>query len=158
MVENRPSYFLAFALSVLGMLAGHLVARQWEATTEASTTATTLSASRFELVDARGRRQILMDTSSEGSPAVWFFDKNGKARLNVGLYGDDNAFLVLNDDHENAVGIFRTLGAASDPFLVMKAEGRDRIVMGLGGVGHDPFLVYYDDNGAQHSVFGSWSR
>jgi len=157
-MESRPSYLLAFVFSALGMVAGHLVARGWEATTEASTTATTLSASRFELVDARGRRQVLMDTSAEGSPAVWFFDKNGKARLNVGLYGEDNAFLVLNDDHESAVGIFRTLGAASDPFLVMKSEGRDRIVMGLAGAGHDPFLVYYDANGVQQTVFGSSAR
>ena len=155
---NAKSYLVAFVFSALGMFLGQTLARHWNATTEASTSPDILTASRFELVDAAGKRQILMATSSEGSPAIWFFDKNGRARLNLGLYGDGNASIVLNDDQERAVEILRTVGPGSAPYLVMKSGGRDRIVMGLGGVGQDPFLVYYDPKGGMQTVFGSYGR
>lgn len=154
-------HLVAFVFSALGMLTGQWLGRPGNATlptADASTTASAESVPSFELVDAQGRRRILMATSSEGSPAIWFFDGNGKARLNLGLYGDNNAFVVLNDDQERAVQILRTLGPRSAPFLVMKSEGRDRIVMGLGGAAQDPFLVHYDAKGAMQTVFGSYSR
>ncbi len=151
-------YLVAFVFSALGMLAGLWLGRPGKAppTPGASTTARVEPVSSFELVDAQGRRRILMATSSEGSPAIWFFDANGKARLNLGLYGDDNAFIVLNDAQERAVQILRTVGPRSAPYLVMKSEGRDRIVMGLGGAAQDPFLVYYDSNGTMQTAFGSY--
>jgi hypothetical protein len=152
------SYVLASACSALGLLAGHWLSQHWSSIAEAQSVSNTLAAARFELVDAQGRQRILMGTSSEGSPAIWFFDKQGKARLNLGLYGDDNAFIVLNDDRERAVQIFRTMGANSAPYLVMKSEGRDRIVMGLSGPTQDPFLVHYDPEGRMETVFGSYRR
>ena len=154
-------HLVALVFSGLGMFIGQWLGRPGKTmlpTAEASTTAGAVSVPSFELVDAQGRRRILMATSSEGSPAVWFFDGNGKARLNLGLYGDNNAFVVLNDDQERAVQILRTLGSKSAPYLVMKSEGRDRIVMGLGGVAQDPFLVHYDPKGTMQTVFGSYSR
>lgn len=160
-MPDARRHLVAFICSALGMLTGHWLGRPGKASlaaAEASTSASAASVSSFELVDAQGRRRILMGTSNEGSPAIWFFDGKGKARLNLGLYGDDNAFIVLNDDRERAVQILRTLGPRSAPFLVMKSEGRDRIVMGLGGAAQDPFLVHYDANGAAHTVFGSDSR
>jgi hypothetical protein len=48
------------------------------------------------------------------------------------------------------------VGERSMPVLVMKAQGRDRIVMGLNGPGQDPFLVLYGADGAKQSVFGSY--
>lgn len=158
-MPNWRLRLVAFVFSALGMLAGQWLARPSKPTTplaEASETSGTVSASSFELVDATGRRQILMATAGEGSPAIWFFDKNGKARLNLGLYGDNNAFIVLNDDQERAVQIFRTVGPRSAPYLVMKSGGQDRIVMGLDGVAQDPFLVYYESNGRMQTVFGSY--
>ena len=160
-MPNWKRHLLVFVFSALGMLTGHWLGRPGKTTlptATASTTASAESVSSFELVDAQGRRRILMATSSEGSPAIWFFDGNGKARLNLGLYGDNNAFVVLNDDRERAVQILRTLGPKSAPYLVMKSEGRDRIVMGLGGAAQDPFLVHYDPNGTMQTVFGSYSR
>ena len=85
---------------------------------------------------------------------IWIYDRNGKVRLSLGLYGDNNASVVLNDESEQAVEIFRTVGAHSAPVLVMKAQGRDRIVMGLDGPGQDPFLVLYGADGAKQRVFG----
>jgi len=154
------SYVLASAFSALGLLAGHWLSQHWTMSSivEAQSASDTLAAASFELVDAQGRRQILMGRSSDGSPAIWFFDKKGKARLNLGLYGDDNAFIVLNDDQERAVQIFRTVGAKSAPYLVMKSEGRDRIVMGLSGPAQDPFLVHYGPDGRMETVFGSYRR
>ncbi len=70
----------------------------------------------LEIIGADGRRQIVMGTSSEGSPGIWLYDRNGKVRLSLGLYGDNNASLVLNDESERAVEIFRTVGERSMPF------------------------------------------
>jgi len=149
------SGLVPFVFSALGMLAGHWLGRSTLLRPiEASAAAAELSVTRFELVDGQGRRTILMDTVDD-RPSIWFFDKNGKARLNLGLYADDNAFIVLNDDRERAVQIFRTRGPESAPFLVMKSGGRDRIVMGLAGAAQDPFLVHFDPAGRKRTVFGS---
>lgn len=148
----------AFAFSAAGMLLGHGIASRWpamEARGEPAPAEDVVSARELELVDAQGRRQALMATSAEGSPGIWFYDGNGKVRLSLGLYGDGNASIVLNDDHEQAVQIFRTLGSRSDPFFVMKAQGRDRVVLGLAGPGRNPFLVYYDADGTKRTAFGS---
>jgi hypothetical protein len=149
----------AFVFSAAGLLLGHWIASRSptvEARGEPAPAEGVVSAREIELVDAQGRRLVLMATSAEGRPGMWFYDRNGKARLSLGLYGDDNASLVLNDDHEQAVQIFRTLGPRSDPFLVMKAQGRDRIILGLGGPDANPFLVYYDADGTKRTAFGNY--
>lgn len=156
-MRNLQHQLVPFVFSALGMLAGQWLGRHGVSPpAQASDRPGTVAGSSFELVDQAGRARILMAASREGSPAIWFLDRNGKARLNLGLYEDDNAFIVLNDDRERAVQILRTMGPRSAPFLVMKADGRDRIVMGLSGAGEDPFLVYYDPNGQKQTVFGSW--
>jgi hypothetical protein len=156
------SHLCVIALSAFGMVLGHCLAVQltWparaaEAQTGASR-ASVLSTHTLEVVGADGRRQIVMGTSSEGSPGIWIFDRNGKARLSIGLYGDNNSSIVLNDQNEQAVQIFRTVGAQAAPVLVMKSQGRDRIVMGLDGASQDPFLVLYGADGAKQSVFGHY--
>jgi hypothetical protein len=78
----------------------------------------------------------------------------GQLWLTKFVYGDNNASVVLNDEREQAVQIFRTVGERSAPVLVMKSQGRDRIVMGLNGASQDPFLVLYGVDGAKQSVFG----
>jgi hypothetical protein len=156
------SKLLNVLLSAFGMFLGYWVAShslvaKSKANIPANIHGTVVSAQAVELVDAGGRRQIVMATSSEGSPGIWFFDKNGKARLSMGLYQDNNAVIVLNDENEQAVQIFRTVGSESAPVLVMKAHGRDRIVMGLNSsTGQEPFLVFYDAQGVKHSVFGHY--
>lgn len=146
-----------FTFSALGMILGHQVADRWATpVARAESRPGVVSTRELELVDAQGRRQIVMGTSGEGSPGIWFFDKDGKVRLSLGLYADNTASIVLNDAQERAVQIFRTMGPASAPFLVMKAEGRDRIILGLSGKGQDPFLVYYDADGKKQTAFGSY--
>jgi hypothetical protein len=157
------SYLCVIGLSALGMVLGHWLAAQltWparaaEAQSGATARANLLSTHALEVVGVDGRRQIVMGTSGEGSPGIWIFDRNGKVRLSIGLYGDNNSSIVLNDENEQAVQIFRTVGPRAAPVLVMKSQGRDRIVMGLDGTGQDPFLVLYGADGAKQSVFGRY--
>lgn len=149
------------SLSATGMLlghwlAGHLPRLSPSAAAELASAPRVVSTHALEVVDADGRRQIVMGTSGEGSPGIWLFDKNGKARISIGLYGDNNAGVVLNDERERAVQIFRTVGGRSSPVLVMKSDGRDRIVMGLDGASQDPFFVLYDAAGVKQTVFGHY--
>jgi hypothetical protein len=149
------------ALSALGMVLGHWLASHLEwaatgATAQAASAAGVVSTHTLEVVGADGRRQLVIGTGTEGSPGIWVYDRNGKVRLSLGLYGDNNASIVLNDENEQAVQIFRTVGVHSAPVLVMKAQGRDRIVMGLNGPGQDPFLVLYGPDGVKQSVFGRY--
>jgi len=149
------------ALSAIGMIIGYGVAEHlpWraasaEARSGPASQADALATHMLEVVGADGRRQIVIGTSGEGSPGIWVFDRQGKVRLSLGLYADGNASVVLNDEREQAVQIFRTVGDKSAPVLVMKAQGRDRIVMGLNGSTQDPFLVLYGADGSKQSVFG----
>ena len=160
MDKLRPRLWV-IVLSAIGMLLGQWVAGYLPSSfaspkADSASVKQTISTRELEIVGADGRRQIVMGTSREGTPALWLFDKNGKARISVGLYEDGNAGIVLTDDQERAVEIFRTVGGDSSPVLVMKAEGRDRIVMGLAPAKRDPFLVYYDAAGAKTRVFGDW--
>jgi hypothetical protein len=154
---KRMSRLSIFAYAALGMMAGYGLAAnagRFLPKAFADTGSDVVAARGFELVDDQGRRQILIATSNEGSPSIWFFDKNGKARLNLGLYGDGNAAVVLNDDAERAVEIFRTVGPRSAPVLVMKSNGTDRIIMGVNDAA-DPYLVTFDQKGGKKAVFGN---
>jgi hypothetical protein len=160
-MDKLRSYLGVIVLSAIGMIFGHWLAAHlaWPAAgaeTQSGPTsrASVLSTHMLEVVGADGRRQIVMGTSGEGSPGIWIFDRNGKVRLSIGLYGDNNSSVVLNDESEQAVQIFRTVGERSATVLVMKSQGRDRIVMGLNGASQDPFLVLYGAGGAKQNVFG----
>lgn len=160
-MNKLGSYLSVIALSAVGMALGHYVGSRLEWTTTSAaaqpTSAVSVVSTRtLEVVGADGRRQLVMGTGTEGSPGIWIYDRNGKVRLSLGLYGDNNASIVLNDESEQAVEIFRTVGPHSVPVLVMKAQGRDRIVMGLNGPGQDPFLVLYGTDGAKQRVFGNY--
>ena len=160
-MSTLRSHLSIIVLSAFGMIVGYVVAEHlpWpsasaEGRSGPATQGDVLSTHTLEVVGADGRRQIVMGTSGEGSPGIWIFDRNGKVRLSIGLYGDNNASVVLNDEREQAVQIFRTVGERSAAVLVMKSQGRDRIVMGLNGASQDPFLVLYGVDGAKQSVFG----
>ncbi len=162
-MNKLRSHLCVIVLSAIGMIGGHWLAAHlpWptahaEAQAGLTSRASVLSTHMLEIVGVDGRRQIVMGTSGEGSPGIWIFDRNGKVRLSIGLYGDNNASVVLNDEREQAVQIFRTVGERSAPVLVMKSRGRDRIVMGLSGASQDPFLVLYGADGAKQSVFGHY--
>jgi len=145
---------LSFVLPALGVIAGYLVS-EWRhpasTASQAGPTGSSVNAQRLELVDQAGRARILMAMSG-----IWLFDAQGKARLNLGLYGDGNAFVVVNDKQEHAVEILRSVGEQSAPVLVQKAQGRDRLILGLAGPSGDSFLVRYGESGAKQVVFGEY--
>lgn len=160
-MNKLGSYMCVIVLSAVGMILGHWLGAHLDWPTasveaQAPSAVGVVSTRTLEVVGADGRRQIVMGTSSEGSPGIWVYDRKGKVRLSLGLYGDNNASIVLNDESERAVEIFRTVGEHSLPVLVMKSQGQDRIVMGLNGSEKDPFLVLYGADGAKQSVFGSY--
>ncbi len=144
----------AVFFSALGVIIGYCVAPHINiGIPSAEAKENIVSAQTFQLVDASGRRKILMASTADGSPAIWFFDKNGKSRLNLGLYEDGNPFVVLNDQNELAVQILRSVGNENAPVLVMKSKGQDRMILGLySGTLSDPSFVYYDAQGTKHTV------
>jgi hypothetical protein len=153
--SSLSTFFLAAAGMMVGARLSHF-ADAWLPAAHAAETRDVLSTQGLELVDKDGRRQILIAMTDGGTPGVWFFDRQGKARLNLGIYDDGHAAVVLNDVNEQAVQIFRTVGAENRPVLVMKSGGRDRIVMGLNGAAAEPFLVTYNEQGAKTTLFGSY--
>ncbi|MGZ3650825.1 MAG: hypothetical protein ACXVB9_06170 [Bdellovibrionota bacterium] len=158
LILNRLlSHLSVVGLSAFGMLLGHWIAHHDSLILPASAADGDSSVTRtrqFELVDAKGQRRALIGFSGEGSPAIWFFDESGTPRLNLGIYGDGNPMIVLNDKNGQAVQIFRSVGGESDPVLVMKADGRDRIVLGLDGK-KEPYLATYNSAGIRHAVLGN---
>ena len=156
-MKNLKRHVATFLIAAAGMMAGNLLANRidrWGTPAYADENSDVITAKAVELVDASGRRRILIGTSQEGSPGIWFFDQNGKSRLNLGVYEDGNPTVVLNDDQERAVEIFRTVGGTSAPVLVMKSGGTDRLIMGLTEGSADPYLVTYDGKGGTSAVFG----
>ena len=156
------SRLMTFLIAAAGMLAGEWLGGRLgfipAAQAQIPGAPGVVSTRALEVVDAGGHRQILMTTTPDGSPGIWLMDKSGRARLNIALYGDDNATVVLNDENEQAVEILRTVGRESAPVLVMKSRGLDRLVMGVNwdGPKDEPFFVFYDDQGQKRTVFGRY--
>jgi hypothetical protein len=113
-----------------------------------------VSAEQFVLVDANGKTLAQLAKSGEGSPCLFVFDKEGKIRLEAGVYGDGQPFFGLFDAKYNALGLFRVAGSQGSPVLVLKAGGRDRMIVGLGmnDPAQEPFVEYYDVKGEKHEL------
>src|SRR5260370_10649817 len=129
-------YVSMIALWAVGMVLGHYVGSRLEWTTTSAAAAPTsavsvVSTRTLEVVGADGRRQLVMGTGTEGSPGIWIYDRNGKVRLSLGLYGDNNASIVLNDESEQAAERFRSAGPHSVPGPPTKPQGRARRAAGL---------------------------
>src|SRR5260370_21143284 len=114
-MNKLGSYLSIIALSAVGMVLGHYVGSRLEWTTTSAaappTSAVSVVSTRtLEEVGADGRRQLVMGTGTEGSPGIWIYDRNCKARLSFGLYGVNNASIVLNDQMDQAEGMCHTAG------------------------------------------------
>ncbi len=116
-----------------------------------------VSAQELRLVDGSGRLLGQLARGNEGSPALFLYDGKGTARVVIGLYGDGTPHLVLNDDKGLATAIVRQAGAQQSPVIVLKAKGRDRLILGLNmsQPQTDPFLVTFDRNGKKNH-FGEY--
>lgn len=103
-----------------------------------------ISATSYELRGPNGKAALMIAMAPNGSPGLWFMDPEGRARMSLGLYpeNDFTPGLVLTDEKGQAVGLFRMAGPNHSPVLVFKSDGHDRMVMGLdmNDAGRAPFL------------------
>ena len=118
-----------------------------------------ISASRIRMVDATGRTRAELAMSPDGGPGLFFYDSKGRNRLVLGLYSpaeSEYPFVVLNDTHNEAAGIFRLFGGQETPVVVLKNKGADRSILGLNPASTEPFLVNYSSDRKKTAVFGSF--
>jgi hypothetical protein len=148
---------------VLGAwLLGHFGAVERDGLLKVAAAATgqeVVSARRIQLLDATGRTRAELAMSPDGGPAIFFFDSGGRNRLVLGLYSpaeSEYPFVVLNDTHQHAAGIFRLFGGRETPVVVLKNDGRDRSVYGLNPNSTEPFLVNYSSGGKKTAAFGDF--
>jgi hypothetical protein len=90
-----------------------------------------ITASDFQLTGSDGRVAARLTMSGEGTPALFFFDKQGRNRMNLSLYPEGVGGLVMNDTEGRAVAIVRMHGTHERPVLVFKSGGQDRLIVGL---------------------------
>lgn len=100
----------------------------------------------LEIRDRNNRLTAQIAASKEGPTALFFMDGKGRARLVAGLYEDGLPFVVLNDDKQEAAGIFRLFSDQNLPFLILKHDGRDRGIFGLNGPQTNPFMIRYNSD------------
>ena len=125
----------------------------------AATTQDIVSASRIRLLDPTGRARAELAISPDGGAGLFFFDTKGRNRMVLGLYSpaeSEYPFVVLNDTHNQAAGIFRLFGTQETPVVVLKNKGADRSVYGLNPSSMEPFLVNYSAGGNQTALFGNF--
>jgi hypothetical protein len=125
----------------------------------AATAQDVVSASRIRLLDASGRARAELAMSPDGAPGLFFYDTHGRNRLVLGIYSpaeNEYPFVVLNDTHQLAAGIFRLFGPQETPVVVLKNKGADRSIFGLNPNSTDPFLVNYSTDRSKTAVFGSY--
>ncbi len=118
-----------------------------------------VSASRIRLLDSTGRPRAELAMSPDGGPGLFFYDTQGRNRLVLGLYSpaeSEYPFVVLNDTHQAAAGIFRLFGGQETPVVVLKNKGADRSVFGLNPSSTDPFLVNYSGDRTKTAIFGNF--
>jgi hypothetical protein len=118
-----------------------------------------VSASRIRLLDTTGRTRAELAMAPDGAPGIFFYDTHGRNRLVLGVYSPaegEYPFVVLNDTHQLAAGIFRLFGPQETPVVVLKNKGADRSILGLNPNSTDPFLVNYSADRTKTAVFGNF--
>ena len=118
-----------------------------------------VAASRIRLLDPSGKTRAELAMSGDGGPGLFFYDTRGRNRLVLGLYSPGESeypFVVLNDTHGLAAGIFRLFGGQETPVVVLKNRGEDRSIYGLNPATTEPFLVNLGSDRKKSAVFGSF--
>ncbi len=116
-----------------------------------------VSVRRLRLIDETGKTRAELAFSQDGGPGLFFYDREGRNRLVLGLYAPTESeypFVVLNDTHHNAAGIFRLFGPRETPVVVLKNSGQDRSIYGLNPRSTEPFLTTLGGDGRKIDVFG----
>jgi hypothetical protein len=160
----NKTYVAGLASGFLGGILGALVLSHFGSglgvsPASAAPAQDTLSASRIRLLDSTGRARAELAMSPDGGPGLFFYDTKGRNRLVLGLYSpaeSEYPFVVLNDTHNEAAGIFRLFGGQETPVVVLKNKGADRSILGLNPTSTDPFLVNYSADRKKTAVFGAF--
>ncbi|MEA3140585.1 MAG: hypothetical protein QOK23_2754 [Gammaproteobacteria bacterium] len=160
----NKSYVAGMVSGFLGgmvgaVLIGHFTLRSLIPQASAAAPQDVVSASRIRLLDATGRTRAELVMSPDGGPGLFFYDTKGRNRLVLGLYSpaeSEYPFVVLNDTHSEAAGIFRLFGGQETPVVVLKNKGADRSIFGLNPSSTDPFLVNYSADRKESAVFGKF--
>ncbi len=149
-----------FAGGIVGaIVAGQVATGLVSPATAATSAQEVVSANRIRLLDAGGKTRAELAMSGDGGPALFFYDTHGRNRLVLGLYSvteSEYPFVVLNDTHQLAAGIFRLFGSQETPVVVLKNKGADRSIFGLNPSSTDPFLVNYTANANKTAIFGDF--
>jgi hypothetical protein len=125
----------------------------------AATQLEVLSVQSIRLIDPSGSVRAQLAMSPGGGPGIFFYDTQGRNRLELGLYSpaeSEYPYVVLNDTKLRAAGIFRLYGGRETPVVVLKNEGRDRSIYGLNPGSTEPFLVNHPSDGNKTCVFGDF--
>jgi hypothetical protein len=93
---------------------------------------TEYNASSFNLIGPDGRVTAQLTSSVEGTPAIFFYDENHNVRLNMGIYPGGAPGVILMDKEGNASAILRLTDDGKTPVLVLKENGVDKKIIGLG--------------------------
>lgn len=118
-----------------------------------------ISAHIIRMLDAGGRTRAELTMSPDGGAGLFFYDTKGRNRLELGVYSPAESefpFVVLNDTHHEAAGIFRLFGLQETPVVVLKNKGADRSILGLNPTSTEPFFVNYSNQRMKTAVFGSF--
>ncbi|MCB1782568.1 MAG: hypothetical protein KDI13_01095 [Alphaproteobacteria bacterium] len=98
-----------------------------------------------------------------GYPAQNFYAKDGKIRLQQGLYnapGEDGLpMIAMSDNNGDLKMLLRLAGKNESPVIIMKDnQHRDRLVFGLdlNSPAQDPFMAAIDASGRKNLVFGNY--
>ena len=157
------TYLLGLVSGFIGGLFGAYVLGHAAASPPSSSRPSTtqlensLSLRRLRLIDETGKTRAELAFSQEGGPGLFFYDRDGRNRLVLGLYApieSEYPFVVLNDTHQHAAGIFRLFGPHETPVVVLKNNGQDRSIYGLNPSSTEPFLTTLGGDGRKTDVFG----
>ncbi len=155
---KNKQLFYAFAMGILGAASFKIIEHMTLSTAMATSPNQVLTATTINLVDSKGKIRMQIGFAKEAeSPAIWLFDKKGVARLNLGLYEDETAFVGLQDKSGQMVQLLRSFGANEAPLHIYKNKGADKMIMGLNpGASLSPFVMYYDKSNQRTLQFGQY--
>jgi hypothetical protein len=156
---DRKIYSLILLLSLIGGLAGGILASHFFVTTPVLAAKTVevqkiVAAEEFRLVDKEGRVLSTLGMYA-GGPGIVLFSKTGQFRAVFSLTSPEEGpvltFAGKDGIHRATIG----LGAKRQPYLALRDEaGKERISLSLNDNG-DPYLALYDQEENERAVLGT---
>ncbi len=152
MKKRIPLWVLVCVSSFLGGFAGQALFSRDAAT--AASAANDLK----QYYDSSGRARLDLGVYGD-TPMQDFYGEDGKLRIQMGTYtasGEKGLPLVaLSDNGGNIRLLLRLAGSKEAPLVIFKdRKHQDRMIIGLNGESEEPFFTYTDSKGESHSLLG----